>query len=326
MSPKSYNRVLTAALQPWAIKREMVTTIALILSRHLRGDARAGDITVVEPRPEATPTTTGGVGILPIHGAIAPRMNLFSDFSGGTSYEEATSQLRDLIASKDVGTIVLDIDSPGGSVAGATEFAREVLRARTFKPIIAQAHYEMASAAYWIGACATEIVAAPSALVGSIGVYTIHEDLSKALEQDGIRVTFISAGKYKVDGNDTEPLSESARARMKALVDTNYARFVGDVAKGRGVSEASVRGGYGEGACVDADEALALGMIDRIATLEETVTRLMSGAPGLTPRAHATHLPAPPTPPQEPPPKATGSATRIAEQREAERAFLSLGF
>ena len=109
---------------------------------------------------------------------------------------------------------MFDVDSPGGSVLGATEFARTLRAARDTKHLIAHAHYQMASAAYWIGACCHEIVASPSSMVGSIGVYSIHEDLSAALEQLGVKLTYISAGKYKVEGNDTQPLTEEAHRRI----------------------------------------------------------------------------------------------------------------
>jgi ClpP class serine protease len=116
-------------------------------------------------------------------------------------------------------------------------------------------------------------VAAPSAQLGSIGVYRIHNDLSAALSEMGIKRTYIKQGKFKVDGNETEPLSDETRARLQGMVDHTYDAFVGDIAKGRGVSAAAVRSGFGQGALVDADDALALGMIDRIATLDETLTR-----------------------------------------------------
>ena len=326
MSTHRYNRLLSLALQPWALTRPMVSVVAHILARHLGPGERAEVETIIDKRPDAAPSRANGVAIIPLHGVIAPRANLFSDVSGTATFDQATADLREAVARADVGTIVLDWDSPGGSVAGATEFAREVLKARATKPIVSHANFEMCSAAYWTGACATEIVAAPSAMVGSIGVYSIHEDLSEALKLAGVKLTYIAAGKFKIDGNEAEPLSDSARARLKALVEASYARFVGDVAKGRGVSEAVIRSGYGEGTVVNADEALALGMVDRIETLDETVARLLSSAPPvLALRAQTPPPPAPPDPPHEPA-RATGHDRRATERREVERALLALGF
>jgi signal peptide peptidase SppA len=301
------------ALQPWAITKPMLAIVAGVLARRMSGTEAADSQVVTRPVTGSMPTGTG-VAVIPIHGVIAPRMNMLSDISGGATFEEATQQLREAVAAADVGTIVLDWDSPGGSVAGATEFAREVLRARAVKPVISQANFLMCSAAFWAGACATEVVAAPSAMVGSVGVYTIHEDLSKALDQLGVKLTYISAGKFKVDGNDAEPLSDTARAHMQGIVDAMYSRFVGDVALGRGVTPTAVANGYGQGEAVTADEALSLHMVDRIATLDDTVNRALTTPPSLTAAARARALtPAPAVldTPQEPV-RATGQDRRRA--------------
>jgi len=105
-------------------------------------------------------------------------------------------------------------------------------------------------------------------------VFAIHEDMSKALEAEGVTSTVISAGKHKVEGNHFGPLDDEARATIQAKVDESMAQFVADVAKGRGVSASAVRSDYGEGRAVSSSQALAAGMIDRIATLDETIARL----------------------------------------------------
>lgn len=277
------DRVVAFAIEhPWALTRPMLSVVANVLARRLTTqDHRALDLvpTVPAPVPRAT-----GVAVIPLHGVIAPRMNLMSDISGGTTFEALTADLREAVASSQVGTIVLDIDSPGGSCAGATLFAEQVRRAKTVKPVIAVAQFAMCSAAYWVGAQATQVVAAPGSMVGSIGVFSIHEDLSAYLAELGVKVTFLSAGKYKVDGNETEPLSDTARKRIQGTVDSTYATMTRDIALGRGVSEAVVRSGYGEGAALSAEDALAAGMVDRIASLDDTITRAQTVGPsaGLT--------------------------------------------
>lgn len=324
-APHSLDRVLALALEPWAITPPMLAVIAGILGHRLAGHSL--DTSALEQRPPApVPDPGSGAAIIPIHGVIAPRMTALSDISGGATFEQAGQALGEAMARPDVATIILDIDSPGGAVAGATEFAHQVLAARTKKPIIAVAHFQMCSAAYWVGSCATEIVASPSAMLGSIGVYTLHEDLSRMLESLGIVQTYIKAGRFKIDGNDSEPLSDSARTRLQALVDARYGVFVQDVAHGRGRTVEAITQGYGEGTVVTADEALALGMVDRIATLEDTLARVLPGrsAAALTARAHASPLPAVADTPQEPA-KATGQDRR-RQHREAAAALLALEF
>lgn len=314
-SAHACDRVLSLALRPWAITPPMLSVVARILGHRLAGDPL--EVSALAKRPPAEPVAEGGVAVLPVHGVLAPRMNMMSEVSGGTTYDRLGQQLAFAMRNPDISTIVLDIDSPGGSAIGATEFAAKLRAAREHKRIIAQANHEMCSAAFWLGANATEIVASPSAMLGSLGVYSLHEDLSAALEKAGIKLTYISAGKFKTDGNEAEPLSESAHARIQSLVDATYASFIGDVALGRGRTADHIRKGYGEGAVVTAQEALDFGMVDRIETFEDTVARaLPSGARLAQMDAAAQH-------PAEPAPVTTPALA--AQVLAAQRALLSLG-
>jgi capsid assembly protease len=221
--------------------------------------------------------SAGSVAILPLFGTIFPRANLMTQVSGATSVEQVTARFRDLLADPNVSAIVLDVDSPGGAVNGVDELAGEILKARGQKPVIAVANHLAASAAYWIASAADEVVVTPSGEVGSIGIFAAHEDLSAALEAEGVKISLVSAGKYKTEGNPYEPLSEEARAALQARVDEHYTAFVKTVARGRGVSASDVRGGFGEGRVVGAKEAVRLGMADRVGTLDETIDRLARG-------------------------------------------------
>jgi len=274
----SYDHLVAFALEhPWAITPNMLSLIAGILAHRMGGD---------EPDPtalqlaqelraarEVSVSTGGVVRVIPISGVIAPRMNLFSEVSGGTTFEALTKNLTEAVADPNVKSIVFDVDSPGGNVAGASEFAREVLRARTVKPVYAQVQYLMASAAYWPMACATEIVASPSGMVGSIGVYSMYDDLTEALQQLGVKREVFVAGKYKAEGVGGTGLSDDARVHINGLIEGAYGRMVGDIAKGRGVTAAAVRKGFGEGRLLGVEQAKEAGLIDRIATMPETLTR-----------------------------------------------------
>jgi signal peptide peptidase SppA len=306
-----YEHVLGFALEhPWALTESMRAIVADIIAHRVAGqdvEPAAIAAAMVQRKNLPQPRKGGAVAVIPFYGVVAPRMNMLSEFSGGTTFEQLTAQLHEAVANKEIATIVFDVDSPGGNVAGASEFAREVLKARTVKPVIACAQFLMASAAYWPMACATEVVAAPSAMVGAIGVYTIHDDVSAALEKLGIKREVIGAGKFKTEGVGGGPLSDEARAHIKALCETVYARQLGDIAKGRGITAAAVRNGYAEGRCVDVEAALAAGMIDRIGTLADTLARVMTAPP-----ADATTRPAATT--QEPP----LAAVTVKEQQVAD--------
>lgn len=282
MREHAYEHVLSFALDtPWNLEPSMLSLIAGVLARRVAGlDAdQAGIQAALVNRKNLPQPRAGSVAVIPIYGVIAPRMNLMTEMSGGVTYEKLSSQLRAAMGDKTVKTIVLDVDSPGGSVSGNAEFAAEVLRARTKKPIIAQAQFSMGSAAYQIGAAATEIAAAPSARVGCIGTFSIHNDLSEALKQLGVKRTFLYAGEGKVDGNEAEPLSDSARTRIQALIDSAYGQFVNTVVKGRGqgMTPDKVRKEW-KAHVYTAHEAQSIGMIDRIETLDETLARILSAS------------------------------------------------
>lgn len=324
MKPERYAHVLSFALgHPWAVQQEMLPVIAGILARHIAGvESSAAIAAALVNRKNLPQPRAGSVAIIPVYGCLAPRMNLFSEYSGGTTYQRLSQQLRAVMATEDVKTIVLDIDSPGGSAAGAREFAAELMQARTQKPILAVGQYTMASAAYHLAAACTEVVAAPSACTGSIGVYWMHDDLSAALKEYGINRTFVSAGEGKLDGNETEPLSEAARARRQATVDEIYGVFVADVVRGRGkgMTEARVRTEWKAHAYGSA-EALSLEMIDRVATLDQTITRVLSAGDPNDQRAALAFASSADTD-QERPPAATSQDRR--SESALERAVLEL--
>jgi HK97 family phage major capsid protein len=214
------------------------------------------------------------IAVLPITGTIFPKANLMMDFSGGTSVQDFTQKFRQAVASPDVKAIVLDIDSPGGSVYGIDELASEIYAARAQKKIVAQVSPLAASAAYYLASQASDIAVTASGEVGSIGVRMAHADYSEQLKQKGVNVTEIAAGKYKTEGSPYAPLGEEAKAFQQQRVNEYYDAFVGAVARGREVSKKDVRDGFGQGRVVGAAEAKRLGMVDRVATLDETIARL----------------------------------------------------
>jgi signal peptide peptidase SppA len=176
------------------------------------------------------------------------------------------------MADDTVAQVLLDIDSPGGSVYGVQELAAEIAGAR--KPVVAVANSLAASAAYWIGSAASEFHITPGGEVGSIGVWSAHQDISQALAEAGVKVTLISAGEFKVEGNPYEPLTADALAFMQSRIDDYYAAFTKGVAKGRKVGIDAVRSDMGKGRCFGADQALSARMVDSVSTFDEVVSRM----------------------------------------------------
>jgi HK97 family phage major capsid protein len=273
--------VIQAALGTvWALQPQRLAAVAQVLARWASGEklsateiqARIGD-------GKGAPQQGAGVAVLPLYGIIGHRMNQVQDISGpgGTSTEQFGQWFDAALHDPAIGAIVLDIDSPGGSVSGVPELAAKIFAARGQKPIIAIANSLAASAAYWIGTAAEEFWCTPSGDVGSIGVYTMHQDFSAYFADVGITNTLVSAGKFKVEGNPYEPLDEEARAALQERIDEIYADFTKAVALHRGVTAADVRNGFGEGRVVSAVRAKRLGMIDKVGTLDTLLSKLSAG-------------------------------------------------
>lgn len=260
----------------WAIQESWLPNL---IGRHAVGRLKTEievDTKVVEheARQGGVAKVNGTVAVLPVRGLISQRSSLFQQIFGGTSTESLGAQFDAALRSDQVKGIVLDIDSPGGTTYGVQELAERIFQARGTKPIIAVANSLAASAAYWIGSAADKLMVTPGGDVGSIGVYCLHEDFSKADEQQGIKTTLVSAGKYKVEANPFEPLSEDARQALQDGVDATYSEFVQAVAKHRGVSATAVRGGFGQGRVVRSKEAVAEGMADRVASLSKVLDEM----------------------------------------------------
>ena len=220
------------------------------------------------------------IAVINMMGVVAQHASQVDNVSGpgGVSTERVSRALDMALADPSIGSIVLNMDSPGGSVYGVQELADQIRSARSQKPIVAQVSGVAGSAMYWLAAQASEIVVQPSGQVGSIGVYALHQDVSKASEQAGVAFTFVSAGKYKAEGNRYQPLDGEAAAAIQQTVDGYYRDFTNAVAKGRGVSADAVRTGFGEGRMVRAADAVKLGMADRVDTLQATLERLATQA------------------------------------------------
>ena len=217
---------------------------------------------------------TRGIAVIRLYGGLTQRADLMSQFFGGTCLNDFTDSLRFALADESIGQVLIEIDSPGGSVYGTEEAARAVFQARQTKPIVAVANSLAASAAYWIGSQADEFFVTPGGEVGSIGVWMAHEDLSKALDGAGRKVTLISAGKNKVEGSPYEPLDPDAKRFMQSRCDDYYGAFTRDVARGRNVPVDQVRRGMGQGRVLGADAALAENMVDGVLTFEQVVQRM----------------------------------------------------
>lgn len=209
-----------------------------------------------------------GILQLPVRGVLLNGFPYqFFDFA--TGYEYIAKAFERGLADPDFKGIALVIDSPGGEVSGNFDLVDRMFAARGQKPTRAFASEYAFSAAYSIASVADSLVVARTGGVGSIGVVTMHVDLSQALADSGVKVTFIHAGAHKVDGNRFEPLPEAVRAAIQDDIDYVYGIFVDTVARNRGLEADAVRAT--EADTFRADEALKLGLADKVGALDDAL-------------------------------------------------------
>lgn len=188
------------------------------------------------PQDVARYEVRDNVAIIPVSGVLLNRYNFMGDGSPYTSYGALTREIRRAAADTSIKGIVLAVSSPGGAADGILAPSVAIRDARTTKPVTALVQGMAASGGYWLAAQADEIVLADDmAQVGSIGVYTMHMDVSRLLEELGITVSVIHSGRNKVDGHPFAPLPESVRADIQQDVDDLRLMFAREVAAGRPV-------------------------------------------------------------------------------------------
>ncbi|WP_227105159.1 S49 family peptidase [Chromobacterium rhizoryzae] len=195
-----------------------------------------------EPAQDRAYEVVAGVAIIPVTGTLVQKLGTMRPYSGMTGYDGIRANLSMALEDKDVRAIVLDIDSPGGEVAGCFDLADAIFKARGTKPIWAILTESAFSAAYALASACDRIIVPRTGGTGSVGVICMHVDMSKALGAAGITVTLIHYGARKADGSDMQPLSKEALARFQADVDAMGELFVKTVARNRKLSAAVVRG------------------------------------------------------------------------------------
>ena len=276
-------KLLDVVTSPWAIAPNKLIEIRNIYLTHLRGDKI--DIKGIEARigkPLNNEThdidVINGVAIISAYGVMAKRINIFMLISGGVSTEILQNQIKQAIHDDDVKSIILDIDSPGGTVNGTFETAELVFNARSEKPIVAFANGMADSAAYAIASAASKIYMSSVATeVGSIGVVATHVDVSEHEKRDGIKTTEITAGKFKRTASQYEPLSKEGLADIQSQVDILYTVFVEKVAQFRAVSVQTVLDDMADGRVFIGQQAIDANLVDGIATIDSLIDQLSNG-------------------------------------------------
>lgn len=216
----------------------------------------------------------GGVAIIPVQGTLLNRFG----YSWGyvTGYNFIRQQMNAANADPDVKGIIFDINTYGGEAAGCFELSRDI--AALDKPTVGVVDSNAFSAGYAILSACSKAVLTPSGGVGSIGVICMHVSMERYLEDAGIEVTLIFSGDHKADGNPYEKLPAEVKADIQASVAKRREEFATLVAENRGMDVQAVKDT--EAKTYRGDEALALGLIDAVATPAQAVAAFLNELSG----------------------------------------------
>jgi len=217
----------------------------------------------------------GEVAVVPLQGAIIRGMGHY-----GTDPDDFRRAVNASAANPKIKQILLYVDSPGGALPGVELAAQAVYAARQVKPVVAITSDYNCSAALWISSQASRVYSTRDGWTGSHGVFRQHVSFAKAAEQAGVECTFIHAGKFKVEGNLWQPLSEEAKSHWQQCVNDTFAEFTAALARGREKSTEHIMQHFGQGRSLTAQQALSAGMIDEIVESDQVLAK-MHGSSGL---------------------------------------------
>ena len=257
----------------WAITQEAMSAFVDALGGSLESTPNAAIGNDSAPASNPPYVMDGPVAIIPVKGALSKNGLEFWGIQWLASMRAIAAAIMQAADDPNVCAIMLDVESPGGTVDGVEELAGAVAAASVVKPVFAYADGLMASAAYWASCHAREIAASATSRVGSIGVVLMHREYSRALDQSGITVNILAAGHFKTAGNSAQPLSDEMKAYIQSGIDDVYDMFLSAVAAGRGVSREQAQA-MADGKIFLAGTAQSTGLIDRVCSRAEFITHI----------------------------------------------------
>jgi signal peptide peptidase SppA len=240
--------------EPWLITKAKHESLTSLFEAHLESNEFvAVNYKEDEETGELKPEVRGKNLILPIHGVLGKHLSFLERFCGGFDVNTLSKWLDYADASWQVERVILDIRSPGGTVTGIPEAAAKI--SGLSKDVLAFTDSECCSGALYLASQADEFFATESAQVGSVGVYSVFTDRTKQLDELGIKVNAISAGKFKLAGAPFKTMTDDERKMFQERVDNIHRKFKAAVVSVRQVDEQ-----YLQGQVFDGEEAAEIGM------------------------------------------------------------------
>jgi signal peptide peptidase SppA len=224
--------------------------------------------------PRAGYCNMGGVAVIEVEGTLVQKTGCLTPYSGLTGYDGIRANLTLALDDPAVRAIALDIDSPGGEVAGCFDLADYIRQCAAEKPVHAILDEMACSAAYALASACSRITIPRTGIAGSIGVIAMHADFSRALDKQGVTVTVIKHGARKADGNPYQPLEGAPLGRIQADIDTLGAMFSDTVARYRNTTPAAIEA-MEAGTFLGA-EAVAAGLADAVMAPDAALRALLA--------------------------------------------------
>jgi signal peptide peptidase SppA len=255
-------------LGPWAMRELEFNALAetvrgLDLSSHLAGPApaRARDAS----NDDQYTMLADGVAMIQLRGRMQKQR---ASLGSSASTVDTRRAIRAAVEDPEVGSILLVIDSPGGTVAGTAELAADVAAAAEKKQVVAVVEDIGASAAYWVASQASQVFAQKTAAVGSIGTYGVVVDSSQSAEKKGYKVHVVRAGDNKGVGTPGSPVTQDHLDQFQDEINALNDCFVSGVADGRGMSVDDVSK-LSTGQTWIGEAAVKAGLIDGVKTIDQ---------------------------------------------------------
>lgn len=263
--------------QPWVITAEKHRAIMDVLDARIAGDFKAmGYDDSDGPEDDGDrdqyrefQTAVGTIAVIPVHGILGKHLSSMEMACGGCSLDTLQSQLKTALASPRISKVLLDVNSPGGTVTGTPETARLIAAVNAVKPVWAFTDADCCSGAMWLASQCARVYSTESAELGSVGVRMVLLDYTRQLEEEGVKVNAIASGKYKLMGASFKPLADDEREMLQAESDRIHAEFQRAVSAVRPVAAEHLQGqiyrgeeasgiGLTDGTVDDMDEALSM--------------------------------------------------------------------
>lgn len=251
----------------WLLKEEYIADVLKKLTRAWDDSFNPSE----QPEDVAVDTnyqTLGGVAVIQIHGVIMPKANRIEKMFGFIGCDDIGNLVEKAVVDPAILSIVLHINSPGGSVTAVPELAQKIADARRVKPVFTYIDEMCASAAYWLAAGSSAIYAVGSSTVGSIGVYLPVLDVSEAYKQMGAKMVVIKSGILKAAGLEGTTLSQEQYDHFQQQINYIHNKFKQFVRANRGnIADANM-----EGQDFFAEQAVSIKLVDSITSFDQTVT------------------------------------------------------